>query len=371
MFPYILTFLLSLLFMCLVNKGKRLSSGKKIIGGIFVILPLALLGAFRDKDVGTDLMYYAIPIWNDAVSSVNRGSELTWYGVEKSYLLLNYACALVSSKLQFFLFVLQALTLLPIFLAAVKVRRYASPVLIMFLYLFVMYNATFNLMRQSMALSVSLLAFVYLFLERKKSAYVLYVLALLLHVSAIISLLVLGVYYVMTNFHLTRKKISAIAFVVVACFAIGVVFSQQLIMFAIGSGLIDVKYAAYTSASGDGLFGARLNKSCVAYDAVVLMVLYAAYRKNKQDRKLYALVIIGLMSLLFEFTGLVSYFLPRIALYPRMISMFSLPYVFLHMKRSNFKRRLLYQIPFEAFVVFYWIFTFVISNSGETYPYTF
>lgn len=370
MLPYVLTFLLSLLIMHLMNIGKQTSYAKMLIGGMFVLLPLALLGGFRDEKIGTDLQFYAVPIWEYTVGGVNKASDMEWYGIEKSYLLLNFVCAQVSSKLEFFLTVLSFLTLVPIYLTAIKVRRYASPLLLMFMYIFTMYNATYNTMRQSIAMSVTLLAFVYLFFDKKKIAYILYGLSLLLHGSAIIGLLVLGVYYVMTNFHLTRKQISAIAVVVTLCFVIGVIYSQQLIMFAIGSGLIDAKYEAYTSAGGGGLFDARLNKSNLLYDTIVFSLLYSTYSKNKQNKKLYALAIIALMSLLFEFTGLISMYLPRIALYPRMISLFSLPYIFKQIEFKNIRGKLNYKTPVLLFVVLFWVYTFVISQAGETCPYT-
>ena len=369
MFPYLLTFSLSLLILYLMNIGKRTSYKKMLLGGILVILPLALLGAFRNIDIGTDLQFYAIPVWDYTVGGVKKASDMDWYGIEKSYLLLNFVCAQISVKLEFFLFVLQVLTLVPIYLAAMKARGLASPLLLMFIYIFTMYNASFNMMRQSIALSVTLLAFVYLYYDKKKIAYILYGLSLLLHGSAIIGLLVLAVYYVMTNFHLTRKQISAIATVVVVCFIIGVIYSQQLIMFAIGSGLIDAKYEAYTASSGGGLFEARLNKSNVLYDAIVFLLLYTTYRKNKQNKKLYALAIIALMSLLFEFTGLISAYLPRIALYPRMVGLFSLPYMFKQIELKNIRGKV-YKVPFEIFILCYWLFVSIISNSGETYPYT-
>lgn len=370
MLPYVLTFLLSLLIMHLMNVGKQTSYAKMLTGGMFVLLPLALLGGFRDEKIGTDLQFYAVPIWEYTVGGVNKASDMEWYGIEKSYLLLNFVCAQVSSKLEFFLTVLSFLTLVPIYLTAIKVRRYASPLFLMFMYIFTMYNATYNTMRQSIAMSVTLLAFVYLFFDKKKIAYILYGLSLLLHGSAIIGLLVLGVYYVMTNFHLTRKQISAIAVVVTLCFVVGVIYSQQLIMFAIGSGLIDAKYEAYTAAGGGGLFEARLNKSNLLYDTIVFSLLYSTYSKNKQNKKLYALAIIALMSLLFEFTGLISMYLPRIALYPRMISLFSLPYIFKQIEFKSIRGKLNYKTPVLLFVVLFWVYTYVISQAGETCPYT-
>lgn len=62
MLPYVLTFLLSLLIMHLMNVGKQTSYAKMLTGGMFVLLPLALLGGFRDEKIGTDLQFYAVPI---------------------------------------------------------------------------------------------------------------------------------------------------------------------------------------------------------------------------------------------------------------------------------------------------------------------
>lgn len=80
MFPYLLTFSLSLLILYLMNIGKRTSYKKMLLGGILVILPLALLGAFRNIDIGTDLQFYAIPIWDYTVGGVKR--LRTWTGME-------------------------------------------------------------------------------------------------------------------------------------------------------------------------------------------------------------------------------------------------------------------------------------------------
>ena len=66
------------------------------------------------------------------------------------------------------------------------------------------------MVRQSLALSVSLLAFVYLFNGEKKKAVGFYILTLLLHGSAIVGLCVPILYFVMTSYKLSKKQIGLI-----------------------------------------------------------------------------------------------------------------------------------------------------------------
>lgn len=124
---------------------------------------------FRDSDIGTDLSFYVIPIWEDSVAWADKTADLVlkWDGIEKAYLLINFLAGKFSVDLEFLLLVLQSFIMLPVLIAALKSKN-TYLLCCFFLSIFYHYNDTLNMVRQSLALSVSLLAFVYLLNGEKK-----------------------------------------------------------------------------------------------------------------------------------------------------------------------------------------------------------
>lgn len=370
MVVYLFVFVFSLVIIYLFFEKKNLKGWQMLLGGFIALLFPILLAAFRDIEVGTDLSYYALPIWSDATAWAHKEAdlELRWDGIEKSYLWINFVCAKISIDIAFFLFVIQCLIIVPVFIAAIRLRKYVSPVFVMFIYYFTIYNETLNMIRQSLAVSMSLLAFSYLITSKKRVAYSLYFITMLLHGSAIVGLLIPITHLILTKYKLSRKQISFI--MVCAFFALGVVvlYAEQLMIFGMSHGLIDVKYMAYTS--GEGMFTARLNKSAILYDIIIFVFVFFTYKCNKTNTLLILFLVISLMSVLFDMTGLVTSYLSRMAKYPQIISILTIPYIFKQIQKKQFNGYYAILPYYKILVVIFWFFTYIISNNGETYPYS-
>lgn len=370
MLIYIFAFVFSLLILSVLFEKNKLKLSKILFfGGISLLFPI-ILAAFRDEKIGTDLSYYVEPIWLDATAWANRVEdlELRWNGIEKTYLWINFLCAQISSDIAFFLFVIQCLIIVPVFIAAVRLRKYVSPTFVMFVYYFTIYNESLNMIRQSLALSMSLLAFSYLITSKKRIAYSLYLLTLFLHGSAIIGLLIPISYFILTKCKLSRKQISYIMLCIVILLGVFTLYTEQLMIFGMSKGLIDAKYIAYTS--GDGLFSAHLNKSTMLYDMVIFFIVYSTYKSNRTNATLTMFVIISLMSVLFDMTGVITSYLARMAKYSQIISVITIPYIFRQMQSKQLNGPTGVLPYFKIIVVLFWFFTYVISNNGETYPYS-
>lgn len=367
---YIVAFILSLFLFSLVLKRGDIHGTLDYLFAYLACAPVLILAMFRDSDIGTDLSFYVIPIWEDSVAWADKTADLVlkWDGIEKAYLLINFLAGKISVDLEFLLLVLQSFIMLPVLIAALKSKKYVSPVLFLFVYFFTIYNDTLNMVRQSLALSVSLLAFVYLFNGEKKKAVGFYILTLLLHGSAIVGLCVPILYFVMTSYKLSKMQIGLIVVISILSIGVLVLYAEPLMIFAMNHGLIDAKYVAYTS--GEGMFGARISKSCIIYDFLILLLSYYCYKNSKSNVFMTYFFLISLMSVLFEMTGVVTSYLSRMAKYPEILSVFIIPYMLNYLESKKIAGYKVLPILVKILVIIYWIFTFVISKTGETYPYT-
>lgn len=147
------------------------------LGLLVCFVLLFLVSAFRGLDVGTDVMgvYY----WQYVNHTPVRLIEYGWYFFRELFsLFLPYRAFIIAVSL---------LLLLPLFLFAWKCGKTAILVILFYLLL---YNFCYSLntMRQLVAISLVLLATLYLKGEKKWLFYVLVIVASTIHTSALIML---------------------------------------------------------------------------------------------------------------------------------------------------------------------------------------
>lgn len=208
------------------TKKYRMSKDKfKYI--VFSVLGLFIISFFagiRANEVGADTSGYPIRFMKIATQStsftefVENCSELK---NEPLGALLVYFCSCFTADSGLLLFFYQLLTVVPIFLAAKKFRKYISITDAMAVYLFMFFNNSLNMMRQSVACAFILLGFSDWLIKNKisKKSILLFISAILFHRASIYGIaLILAFYYIYKIKAIDLKKIIYIVIILLPLF---------------------------------------------------------------------------------------------------------------------------------------------------------
>lgn len=204
---------------CTLN-NKKISkfSSKKFKGYFYAFLAITIIcvfAAIRAEDVGVDTKGYPIKFMKLAKDSgsysalIKTESDLS---NEPMGALLVYFCSLFTEKSCLLLFFYQFLTIVPIFLAALQFKDDLSITDAMIVYIFVFFNNSLNMMRQSVGCGFLLLSLT-LLIKRKTitKCFLTSLFAILFHRSAIYGVvLIFGVYF---SFFLNKKYFKYLIYV--------------------------------------------------------------------------------------------------------------------------------------------------------------
>lgn len=142
----------------------QLMKRSKVIGaaGAFcLIFSLALLASLRSKTVGYDFMFYCYNDFRNAINSESLYEAITSVRNEWAYTSVLYLASLVSSSVHSAMFFISFVTVGMSYVACLRMERYVPSWLLFAFFLSLHYVESFNLIRQTMAISASLLAFTF------------------------------------------------------------------------------------------------------------------------------------------------------------------------------------------------------------------
>ena len=360
MFPYLVVFAI-----CLFLNWR--SSSKKILPILLACLILSLLAGFRDLSVGADTDFY--PRWYISAlryiksfpDIVNLETDL-----DKGYLFLYWIGAWIDKQIWIELFLTELVISVFTFLGCYRLSKHFgnSLVLFTFAFLFLIFNYTLNAMRQECAIAITFFAFSYLW-EKRWIYYILWMsVAYTFHSSAIISLAVPFLLFV-SNIESDRKR-KWVVILTIGGIVIALASFYYIVNMIVDFGVFN---EAYATRYGEG--GAYAGRSRVAYAPFLigLMIYYfifLSYRKKIVNNKVIALhVLLNTIYILCLFLSLLSVYLYRVGLGFYIIDLYLFS-VELSSKKVNDVLRTLSVIV----MIVYWVFSYIIKNNSETYPYT-
>lgn len=222
MIIYFITFLLSLFFIYLgsPNNNNNNKFGKLFLS-IGLLIP-CLLAAFRDINIGSDTSGYIIGLYNLVPKSSNLFDYFQlcgpWYDIKDyAYLFITFISSKFFNNFHVLLFLIEFLIIVPIYKALDIMKKNRKDVLLgMCIFFLFMYNVTFNMARQGIALSFSILGLAYVTKNKKVPAFLSLITAILFHKTAILTLFVYFAYYFITS----HKKESSKNFVLFVIYVI-------------------------------------------------------------------------------------------------------------------------------------------------------
>lgn len=376
MIIYIVCFIFSLIFSYGYEK-----SNIKLLMAISLFFPVAI-AAFRADIIGTDVQVYARQLYNIAINSKNFDEFLNmkWYAIwrfkevsefELGYTILVY----LSAKLKSFAFLLgctQFLTIFPLYLSLNRYKnRYKYIVTIgLSIYYLLFFNMSLNMMRQWIAMTMIMLAYVHLKDSKYVQSTIIFIIAVLFHRTAIIGLGVLITYVLLRKnkreiflkFSTKRYNLNIVIFITIMTLLITTVLSNSFRMMLTNLlGLND--YSTYVN----GTVAISINQIYTDIPVLLLFLMIWKRRKNIEDYTFLTFCVFSNI-VLSQLSSVMAYS-SRIVLYISVFKMLIVP-IYLNNLQGRLKKIITLILILLLYSI-YWYYTYVIKGTDATVPYVF
>ena len=337
-----------------------------------VVLIFCLVAALRNVTVGRDTSYYGYPTYEEALkydflSFMDPNFYPSWGFF---YKLVAWVTSNLFGTFQAYLFVAELCVVLPVVVVGCKVSKGNIP-LVVALFALYFYPYSFNLIKQSIAMSFLLFAYLGLDRGNLKCYFIWLIVAALFHTSALCGLLLLGVYYIAKCERIsTAKKLFSFAiFSILAVFVMPFVLNMIAQYFShyslyVGDGTLVVKGHGYRS-----IFERT-------FTLIVLFILGSVFNTQGNfpqcrtvSRRTEVLLLTTLFGVVITGISFYSLNLGRVALYFVYFSILLIPlYAKLIPKKND---RMLFSVVAVFLFALISIDTFAITGQCEVVPYVF
>lgn len=360
---YIISFFLVITIVFIGQKTNKLG---KIASLFIVILIISVLFGLRDRSIGTDTQMYVSSIWDIAnhYSSFSDFSRKILYGsnVEELYVVWNYAVSRVSNNFNFYLFT-TGFFLYALFLFAMyRLKKNISLPIALYIFLFVFFRESLNVLRQYLAIGFCFLSFSYLLENKYKTATTWGILAYGFHHSAIIYLCIVLLKKITSMYHdaMQRRK-SKIVIIGIIIFSL--ISLAYILNFFETIGFIDSRYAERYADSTR--YGTNVPISLFAI-SLVNIICFKCITKKMRNHLLTFFEYLLIIAFVLCFSGLISTFAVRMGTYFQITTIVIFSYLYKNVKTMNVRK---VKICHFIFIAIYWLLTVVIANLGSTFPY--
>lgn len=259
----------SIFFSWLATRVKN--KGVMILCSLIAILIPSILGGLRQIGVGRDMLGYGIYTPREVMMS---RSFLDFMSDKKElgYNLLCYVTMKTLGNVHWCFFFYQLITVACYYVGAYKHRKFAPLPMTMFIFFAFSYNESYNMMRQSMALSIIFMGLDNL--EQKKYRNFLWyiIAAFMFHSSSIaVVLLVLITHMLVTHKSYFRDMI------LYGLLGMLLIIKPVALALISATNIVPVRYLAYVESGGDsvmvaGYAGFQVLFYCIEY---IVMIVYA------------------------------------------------------------------------------------------------
>lgn len=338
-----------------------------------ILLPVTLAGC-RASSIGTDVMIYGK--W-DFVSAGSSDSFVQYFSTRKYallaeplYQLLVYTLSQIFSNYHWGLFTYNLLAVSFAYAGMKRCKKlFNTPLWLgMLLYYFSMYNTSLNLMRQSIAISIVFFAATFLLEERYKTFFLLVVLGMGFHTSALFGFAFLPIYFISAQKRnkCTWKKIFhfgiLITTICVVFFASGIAVN-----WLVSHGIIRAVYLTY-------FYGGENAISRISFEAILVygayLVLHLLHHKYLDQRGMESLFFAAASAIILfsRFGQIVSIYFPRISLYFMPLQAVDMASI-INCYRTDSRK--IWAIFIVTCFFASWFAIFVYKGNAETVPYIF
>lgn len=343
-----------------------------LFSAIAVLLPSALAGC-RSSGIGTDTLIYADQVWDMVVSCDDWKTLISLFAVgalgdiEIGYLILNFITRIFSTNLNAMYFTTNFIVVLFFYLSAYDNRKQAPMWLVMTLFFFLYYNLSLNIIRQSIAFSLTMYSFKYIEQRKWKKYIVWQLITFTMHNTAFLNLLLLPLYFIPRIKKAKRRKIWILG--TYCIIPMGLFSLDKILTMSISIGIIPGKFMMYAAADSDSV----INITDLTTNIGLLVILFLAslgLKRSYTRMETRANMFAKISSILISLSSFVSQHAARIAYYiAPLVNCFFIPRALFSLKQRNLA---LYRILLACtilLVIAYWYWLVVVRDNTETYPY--
>lgn len=364
MLIYLFCFGASIFFenMALKYKNSRVSFWIFTIVSISIIV---IVSGCRDYTVGNDVNGYRNYHWIVACKSKNIISLIDKLDTEPLFSVLLFVTSRFTDDFHFFLALTQLIIISCIYFGAWQYREYISPSWILVIYYFLFYNESLNIMRQHIAMAIVFAGFSYVENNKYRKYLIFLLIAYLFHNSAIIAILPMLIHLILydNKSKLKEKSLHLKIFII-----IGVLFTlasiKPIYNLLSSFGILRSAYSYYLDKSE--VISSNFILLLLFIEIVILSINHEYYSLADKSYDYYILnmyicfISFMLSPVIYLSSRLSNYlWIFNVILYSKMI-----------LRLTNEKSKLISEILTITICFVYWYRIYILSLSGNTYPYS-
>lgn len=367
MFPYLFVFILNILLAYNADKMYYKSKKSKWLSLILLVILNTLFCGLRDFGIGRDTNVY-VDSYFDYAMTMNSTKDFIAFEEDKGFLILAYITSLFTNNSHYLMLSTELIIILffVLFLNKLKKLYDVDMWAYTFIFCFLYYCHSINLMRQFCAMSILLYAYM-LLVENKWMTYLfLHVIAYFFHSSAIVFIFVPLIYYL--NYIKSDKRKYILTFMIVLILFLSYYCYYRFLIYFSNSGIIKEIYAERYGKTGDFVnngtgYGIRYYLS---YLLLPIFSIYLSYKNNLFNKKdIYISISLLLIYLCFDRLGVIMSYMNRLAFYIAIVY-----YIYIAKILASPKIVLIIKILFICIYINYWYHLFIELNGGNVYPYS-
>lgn len=335
----------------------------------------SLLAGLRDSSIGTDVgvygdywLEYAEKYQHNFFAYIKMASEQS---IGLIYALLNYISAFLTDDKKVFYFLLSFIETLMVYLGVRGFKDKISVPFAMFCYYTIFYNNTLNLLRQSLAVAFVCFSYQFLVKNKYKAFWIVTVLAVLSHNSAVIALILFFVWeYLKRCDTKASVYVSNVALFFVISFIM--VAYKPFLQFFVEQHILPERFLLYIQSTD--VTGGRLIR--IGFWILIGIFAYVAFYKmiNYDSRNKFLMTCVTMSAAFSLILFMGNVYAIRVAYYfdgTAIIFIPMIPKVYkIKVDNAGNMRYLVYLI-LAVILVVRWYLEYVRSLNGQTYPYHF
>lgn len=365
MLIYILCFSIVILFTYLLEKNRK-EKNVKIFEYIYItiiVVVITLFAGFRDETVGTDVHVYAEPVLN-AVN--NYGFEFAYNtaNVEFLFVVLAQIASWIDGDLNTFLIIIQFIMTIFVMVAILneKVKK-KSIILYILTYLTMFYGIGFNLMRQSIAMTIILYSFKFVKEEKLIKYCIFILLASLFHSTAIFMIILYPLWKLLNN----KDSVIIKTFVLIGIVGV-IAFIPKILTLLIEINLLPLKFERYVEDINNSTINIQFLLTGVKLIFLAICFIICKYSKDRKvDSFCFFLLLMDII--LFQL-GALAPFIERISYYFGIVGyMEIIPKSISVVKQDKFNIGAMY-MGVSCLLLIYFYISFVYLKISSIIPYT-
>lgn len=368
---YLITFAISTLFSFVSYDNNQYiindTRGKRILLGFLSVFSVSLLAGLRSEHIGTDVLVYGNTVFYNMTNSTGiisyYSNAMDIFRLEPFYLFINYIVSRFTSDYWVFYFVLSFITNGCFYVSIHIIKDKIYPSLSWLVYLLFFYSHTLNIMRQSLATALMILAITLLIENKMKFSIPFLLLSLLSHYST--GVVALGLFFVFFVFKKSQNPFKILVFLL-GISLIVVLGIKPISKLLLNLNILPQRYSIYFT--GERGVGFSLN----AFVLKLPLILYL-FQKIKKIRKEDYVFFFFFLMLLFDFffyqLRIVNIVFSRLSFYFGVFQIFAFSYLIKNYVLSIRERKYA-TIIYISFLTFIWCYQIIYSGVNEIYPYS-